>query len=365
MIFPDAPIARRLFARAALPCLCAVLLAGAGEVLADQVVVEGVSYPGASILGLEEGRLRFLTASDALQTPWISDVDWMIVDRGVAYADLNEAELYVSHDDPDRAIERYRRALRTSDPAWAELIQARLLAACSRAGRLEQATDVFIRVVGGEQSGTAAAARLMPDIPIRKGNTAAGNAIKGLDDAIKKADNEDHKAMYRLLRFDVLRLTGDDRAAAAVASIVALRVPLNARSARVYQIKLAALTMVPDEAVDDAWFDAVDRAIRLAPESDLSGFLMLKGRALLKRASTREDLIRASWPFMRVVIHLHGEDAAAEALYETALILERLGQPRKAARLLHECLDHAGCDEHLRALADEAMARVGSSGARD
>ncbi len=327
-------------------------------------MVTGTSYSGASILGLEAGRLRFLTASGKVQTPWISEVDWMIIDRGVALADLNEAEQYVSHDDPGRAIERYRRALRTSDPSWAELIEVRLLSACDHAGRLGESAQAFIRVVRGAQSGPAVAARLIPDVPIRKKNAAAGRAVQILDTAIEKAETEETKAMYRLLRFDVLRLTDDQRAAADAPNVVALTVPSDARSRRVFDIKLAALTIVAAGSVDAVWWDGLDRAIRVAPQENLAGLLMLKGRTLAKHASTREDMIRASWPLMRVAIHLRDDPAVAEALYEAALIVERLGRLQKAVVLLAECLAHKSCDEPVRGLASEAMVRVREALAR-
>ena len=112
-------------------------LVPAVAVWADQIVIGKVNYPGAEIMTLDEGQLRFRTAEGELRSAWISAVNLVIVDRGGMFADFNQAERYLSGGEPEKAIARYRRTLRLSESFWSDLILTRLLVACDRAGRIE------------------------------------------------------------------------------------------------------------------------------------------------------------------------------------------------------------------------------------
>jgi hypothetical protein len=92
----------------------------------------------------------------------------------------------------------------------------------------------------------------------------------------------------------------------------------------------------------------------------LPDFLLLKGDVLLARASSRDELIRASWPFLRVVAHMPDDPRAGEALIGAALVLERLASYDKAAALLTECLDRPTLADTERQRAETALARIRS-----
>ena len=327
----------------------------------DQVVAGGANYPGAIVVALKEGRLEFRTAAGKLEAVWLSDVDRVIVDRGGMFADLNQAERYLAGGEPDRAIERYRRALKLSEGFWSDLIVARMLAACNRAGRLDQVVRNFIRVVNGEASGPALAARLLPDaFPVTR-TKATSRAVEELDTAIARAADEEKRALFHLLRYEILRRTGDQRSANAVPTVAALAVPASARIERVFAIQLAALNEALKEHVEPAVWDSLDRAIRWSPQEILPSFLLLKGKTLLRMASTQEDIIRAGWSFMRVAIHMPDDPRAAEGLYAAALALERIGRPDKAVSLLEECLAHKRLGDDTRKLAQAALGRLQSA----
>jgi tetratricopeptide (TPR) repeat protein len=101
---------------------------------------------------------------------------------------------------------------------------------------------------------------------------------------------------------------------------------------------------------------AFARAVELAdamiarPEvgdNGIAALLVLRGTALFEQASSREDYLNASLSLMRVVIHFPDSDAAAEAGYYAALVMERVRDPAMAAVLLDEALPRAGDREEL------------------
>ena len=93
----------------------------------------------------------------------------------------------------------------------------------------------------------------------------------------------------------------------------------------------------------------------------LPDFLLLKGETLLRTASTRDDLIRAAWPFLRAAIHFRDSPQAPEGLYGAALVLERVGRTDKAVDLLAECLAHKRISEQVRTMAEAARVRMRSA----
>lgn len=327
----------------------------------DQVVVDGRPFPGARITELNNGRLHFVQATGQQKMPWLADVDSLYVDRSGPFVDFNEAERYLANGDYDRAIERYRRAALRCDEYWPELIEARILTALHRAGRLRDGVRSYVRVVRGLTTGPAVAARLMPEVTGDARTKEVSQTLGELDEAIMKMPESDPKGMLLLLRHDILRRIGEAPDARAAWAVGRIAVPVHARTQRVYEIKLDALSRAFGQEPEEALAEAIDEAIRNCPKRILPKFLLLKGEALLRVAKDRDDLIRASWPFLRVVVHMAGKAEAAEGLYRTAIVLEKLGRPRKAMAMLEECLQHPRADEPTKENAKMALERMRAS----
>ena len=105
----------------------------------------------------------------------------------------------------------------------------------------------------------------------------------------------------------------------------------------------------------------MDIAIQDCPLESLASFLLLKGKVLLRTATARNEIIRATWPLMRVVVHLESDPLAPEALYESAVALQRLGRKEQAADLLRECRDHRKVSAKTGKLAKVALERLQST----
>ncbi len=341
--------------------VCLVALMPVISARADQIVTNKSNYPGAKIVGLHDGRLLFRGADGQIQKAWLDEVELMIVDRGGIFDDFNQAERFFAQNEHERAILRYRRTFRLSEDFWRDLIAARLLLACDAAGQLDNAVLNFIRVLNGQFAGPPAAARLIPRLIPDKRNSRVQRAIEQLGTALSGDAGEAQRVLLSVLRYEILRRTGDKRATPAATKIATLSFPTSARSQRVYEIQLHALRKVLEDHVQPTELDGLDHAIRNCPDGLLPDFLLLKGHALLRTASAREDIIRASWPFLRVAIHFRDDPRAPEGLYGAALALERLGRTDKAIELVDECLAHKRLTDQTRSLAEEALARFRSA----
>jgi len=335
--------------------------AGAGQ--ADQVVSGEHNYPGAKITGFAQGKVAFRTADGQLRSLWISDVDMIIVERGGIFDDFNQGERFAAAGEPDRAIIRYRRTLRLSETFWSDLIASRLLVACDRADRLDQATLNFIRVVRGEWSGPETAVRLIPKKIPATPTPEAMRAIEHLEAAIAARPPEEQRLPLELARFEILSRVGDDRTLEAARAVASMRIPEPQRCERVYAIQLSSLIKLGEDQFGAEEYEILDRAIEDCPQALLPSFLLFRGRMLLSKAESRDDIIRATWPFMRVVAHMPDDPRAADGLYETAVALEHIGREDKAIDLLTECLAHEKVSEETRQKAENELARLRTASA--
>jgi hypothetical protein len=198
---------------------------------------------------------------------------------------------------------------------------------------------------------------LIPQAIPAKRTPEAVRAVEQLDAALRKVGNDSEEALFRLLRYRILTFMGSDRADEDARVIARMRIPAPVRSPRAYQMQLSAMEKAFTEATDSA-LSGLDHAIEDCPNEQLPDFLLLKGRLLLNSAETREEIIRASWPFLRVAIHMPGDPRAAEGLLGAAAALERLGRPVKARQLLEECLAHPSVADEVRSEAEAAMKRL-------
>lgn len=358
---PAAPVRPgQCFGGTRCPCLAAALFGvmcclGAR---ADQIVVGDVNYIGATVLALEQGRLQFRAADLQPHDVGISEVNLLIIDAKDGFGDFNQAERYMAAGEPVKAVVRYHRILRLSDGFWRDLITMRLLVASDRAGRIDEATNFFVRAVQGEWSGPVEAARLMPQgIPGQRGGRVT-RALSALDMAIGNELDPLRRLPLELLRYQILRGTGDPRAAEEAPLIATAEIPECLGREPVYLIQLAALEDVLNEQVEAAAMRSLDRAIAGCPRSLLASFLLVKGKTLLRTALTRDDLIRASWPLMRVAIHMPDDPRAADGLLLAAEAVERVGRPDKAIELILECLAHRHVRAGTRRQAQGALARL-------
>ncbi len=346
---------------ARLLAVAVVVSAFAGIAWGDQIVTDELNHPRARVVKYELGAITFrLPDSTTLSIP-IHEVHLVIIDSMGGFSDFNQAENYRADGEPNKAILRYERARRKNKGQWAALVETRLVATYDEAERIDKAVASFIQIVHANAVGPAGAAELMPKRLPPKITGAVGRAIGALDGAIARATDVASTALFTLLRFDLYRAAGDRRLSAAADEVAGMIVPEAVRTTRAFAIQAAALDHVLSVDPSPSALANLDQAITDCPADVLGRLLLIKGHALLRRAQSRNDVIRASWPFMRVVIHMPNDDRVPEALLGAAEALDRIGRTDKADELLTECLAHAAADDAVRAAARKHLKSLRSS----
>ena len=131
------------------------------------------------------------------------------------------------------------------------------------------------------------------------------------------------------------------------------------RTRAAYQIRVrAAETLLAERALEEGDFAGIDEGIEHAPGDVVAGFLLAKGRARMTTATKPDDVIRATWTFMRIAIHMPADPLAPQALLEAGRGLERAGRPAKAVALWRECLGLAQIDDETRKVVEGEIARI-------
>jgi hypothetical protein len=283
-------------------------------VRADQLTVNGHHQSGARVVGLNNGRVEFRTAGGEMRQADLAHLDVVLVERGDAFADFNQAERYASEGEWGNALLRYKRASRLCEGFWSDIIAARMLRAADRAKRVDEAVSAYLRVIRIEPGGALAALSLFPaQLPTVR-DAAASRALQQLDDAAAAQPGPEQRLAIDLLGFEILRSLRDPMAMPVAVRLTEGEVPRPLRVDRVYASISAGLEMRLADAVTRESLAALDRAMLDCPGGALPDFLLMKGRAQLRMAKSREEFIRASWPFLRVVAHMPDDARAAEGL---------------------------------------------------
>lgn len=340
----------------------AVTLSGVSPPLrADELTVNGHRHSAARIVAYQSGRLEYRTSGGDARQADITALDFLHVERGEAFADFNRAERYAAQGEWSNALLRYKRAARLSEGFWIDLVAARMLRAADHAKRIDESAAAYLHVLHAEFSGPAVAIALFPGRLPTTRDAAATRALQQLSDAAAADPLPPQKLAIDLLGYEILRSLRDPLAAQVAVRLTEAPVPATLRTARVYASMRTALEQRLSSSVSPSALSALDRAMVDCPAEMLPDFLLLKGRTLFRRASSREEFIRASWPFLRVVVHMPDDPRAAEGLLGAARCLERLNRRDKAAELLRECLAHRRVSEAVAREARDELQRWGSS----
>lgn len=335
--------------------ILSVILLFVAPIQADQLIVHNINYSAAKITGFDHGRLRFQTAEGRKREAWIDEIELLMLDRGSVFADFNRAERFFATSEPAKAVIRYQRSLLLSEDYWQALVSARMLMAMDRAGQLDKAVTTFIRIARKDESGAILATRLFPKVRPPKHRGRIVRAVNQLEGQLHLKLKPTGRALFTLLRFDLLQSASDDRAVSAAADVMKLAIPKAIRVESVYDIITRAIQVLAHDDQFNEAFKGLDQAILNSPKSILPELLWLKGRMLEKSAESQEALIRASWSYMRVVIHFPEHSLAPKSLYQTAELMSRIDKQDKAVALLRECLQHKQLDERTKQLAENEL----------
>lgn len=339
-------------------CFALMLFAPAVAARADQLTVNGHHHAGARVVGVNGGKVEFRTTEGEMRQADFARVDILLVERGDSFADFNQAERYASEGEWGNALLRYKRAARLCEGFWSDIVAARMLRAADRAKRFDETAASFLRVVRAEAAGPLVALDLFPtNLPTFR-DAATMRALRQLDEAVAAKPGPEQRLAIDLLGYEMLRSLRDPIALQVGVRLTEIEIPSTMRVDRVYASVLSALEQrLSDSATPDA-LGALNRALTDCPADALADFLLLKGRTLLRNAKIREDFIRASWPFLRVVAHMPDDPRAAEGLLGAAKCLEGIRRKDKATELLRECLAHNAISSATTKLAKAELERL-------
>lgn len=326
-----------------------------GIAAADQIITTGENFAPVEVITFEDGAVKFRRPEGRVESAWIDQITMIVVDRGGFFDDFNQAERFIQSHEHERAISRYKRALRSAEGHWQALIAARAVAACDQAGQLDDAVQYWVILLRGPHGGLAGAARMMPQHVPTSPSGRVDRALRFLDGALAVDPPADERALLVLVRYAILKRVGDDRTTLAAEEATTVELPEPARTAPVYEIQWEAFRHVLNQATADGLLAPLDQALRTCPDGLLPRFLMLKGETLSLRTRSRDDLLRAAWPYLRVAIHFPDDPLAPAALSQAALILERAGLVDKARGLWEEAIRHSRGTNEVR---DEARRRL-------
>jgi tetratricopeptide (TPR) repeat protein len=331
------------------------MLTAAPAAHGDQVVTADENHTKVTVSGYAEGDLHLRLADGSTIAVPLVEVRWMVVDTVGQSTDFNEAERALQQDQPQKAISRYERALRQATDYWPAIIRVRLLQACDRAGKFEQAVTHFLDVAADAPN---AAARLMPTCAPQSRTPAAEKVLQRLSTEAKRPADPDRRVLLEVFRYAIRDRIDDRRTGEEVRRIARIAIPPPIGSAAVYAIKIAACRELADAGEHSEALAALDEAIAACPLDVMPDLLLLKGQTLLARSSGRRDLPRAGLAFMRVAIHFADDERAAEALFWAAKVHQRIERPDKAGQLWKECLAHARISPTIRDRAEAELARL-------
>ena len=338
--------------------IAAVLLATTTTAHGDQVVTAEENFTKVTVTDYVNGDLHLRLGDNSTQPVPLVEVRRMVIDSVGQVADLNEAERYLEQNEPERAIPRYERALRQASGVWAQIIRVRLLQACDRAGKFEQAVTYFVEVAA---EALPVAARLLPtSIPASR-TPLTRRALQRVSAEADGAPNSQRRVLMEIFRYAVWDRTDDRRADEQAGRLARIAIPPSIGTAAVYGVWLGACRRLLDAGEHQEVLDTINLALGDCPLEVVPDLLLLKGGALLGRSSSLQDLLRSGSAFMRVAIHFADDERAARGLFWAARVHERLERPDKAAQLLNECLAHARISAALRDRAEAELARLENS----
>jgi len=364
MTYPESMVGRPRCGRClavAFTALGCIAVAPRGS-RADDIITERENLSHARIVGMSRGALDVRTADGVMRSFRLSDINFMYIDRGMAFADFNQAERMRFEGHVEQSLSRYRRAMRLTEGFWSDIVSARFLVAADQVGDLATAVPLFVRVAHGRSAGPSAAVRLFPSNLPGKRNGKVAAALGTLNAALGRDVDDAERTVLTLLRQRILQRIGEGGDAKAARRIAALSIPESVRTDDVYEAVYAALVVLVHQPSSDSevlvW---LDHAIRDCPMPALPGFLLLKGEVLRKRASTANDWIRASWPALRVAIHFPGDPRASIGYYDAAVALEHAGKIKAVSKLLHLCLDQSEGNSAVAVSARAMLERISVS----
>jgi len=349
------------------------------------------AFGNVTITDFRDDRVVFRGVSGQYLRKPAGEVEWLAIDGQAA---LNQAEQAAAGGDWQTASAGYEDARPTAGKPWLRrLIAVRLAAACDRGGRFDQAVAVYGELLAADP---AAAARHAPRRPGPAGSEVNRRARARIEESLASGPAAPAAAGLRTLLLELLlyedvtplpeTLGGPAEPSAALsdsqpsdrpqpgsrpttapqtAGPLGILPPPDSRPAS--RPDAAPPQLPPDSFLLDCVQAALDggdprRAARLVERATPYAAPCDRGpwRLLLGRCRIESGLLDEAVADLRSLADSDSDPAlAGRALYYLGLAYERRRQPEVAAALYAEVLERSDAPEQTKALARDALARLG------
>jgi len=308
----------------------------------DTITVKKLPYRGVRIFDVQKARIVFQVGRRKLAKP-LADVTEISID---GKEDFNGAEELLAAGKADEAVAAYDRAIKAESGWMVKLIRYRRLAALNRSGKIDRATEEWLKLVDASE----AAPEALKIRPIRfapRGSPANNSAIALLEAKLKriKADAA-YLAAVRNLLLELYERQGRGERAAELAGKIAAD-----GQGKIEPVKnttgspgpgagqrLPALRILVEQGKARQVLQELKANLRGGRyrTEDLAAALLLAGRAEQRLASgargmeRRKLLIAAGLDYMRVATFFATSPQAPDALLAAGEVNEALGNIQAA-----------------------------------
>ena len=331
--------------------LAVVLVAAAtpARVGADTVTLNsGKIRKLVHIRDIRAGRLVFVGTTGRKMSAPLGEVRRIEVAKATV---LNIAETEFADGRFAQAAATYEGLQNAGSSGWQPVwIQYRLLKTYDRLGHFAEAVERFCVLV---ETSPELAVELTPENWPDPSSTFYEDALALLGQALVDTSNPAARSAIHRLELRIHHHLGTSPPKGTDPSDAGTLGGSTRPGRDPIESELVRRLSVIREAIErKAYARAVELADALIAQPELgdngiASLLVLRGTALFEQASSREDYLNAGLSLMRVVIHFPDSDAAAEAGYYAALVMERVRDPAMSAVLLGEALARAGDREEL------------------
>jgi thioredoxin-like negative regulator of GroEL len=373
-----------------LLCTFCALLPITRATLADTVVLEGKPpFRKVQVINFRHGRLHFRGLSKEILRKPLDEIARFKID---AFPMLSNAEALI-RTDAEASISAYQQALEQADKPWLrDLIRARLIEACDRAGRFDQAVALFIELL---REKPALATNLAPRHPGDPGSPINTKARRQLSNARESMQARVMVEPLQTLSLELLLFddvdplppefappasqpTADFSGEASPATQPSAEPPLlfgpveqHAPAAAVPDdrglIEAAPPRLPPDSFVLSGARQAfergnprraarlLERALPYLADHQSDNWRLLLGRCRIELG----QLARAADELLALAESTLDHSLAANALYYVGVAHERMDRADVAAAIYRELLQRGDLPAELRQPAQRSLNRLG------
>lgn len=327
-----------------------------GVCAADVMHTRTGPLPNVQIIGIRDGELVYINPTGRETTKTLDDVRRLEIDSEPQFS---QAEAAYDAADWDKATAGYERTIKTSNKPWLKQYAGlKLFETANKSGNFPAAVTAYLELVQSNPVVAAGKEPKLPDAGSTFLDTAAADVERVLGGRLEDAQraplltfllniyqkkNDTAKVIATAERLS--KITGDSASGENQALLASLK------------LSLARVALDKKEYAKARQEMASARASFTQPANQSAALFLLAELDHAEAQDNTEKLQDAAIAYMRVVAHFPESEQAGQALVNTARIMEKLGEPKKALSLYQQAVA-----EYPATKADEHVERLKQAG---